>query len=85
MGDSKGVVTSDRVGAFADNRHFSYDGGETMEKRFIYILSNGWSYYSSFRDDSVYVVQRMKDWASQYVKKKVDSFYGDRYTGSMTS
>jgi len=84
IGDFRGVVTDGRVGAFASNKDYSYDGDESMKNGvFTYYEMEGWNYYNNFEDDSAYAVQKMEEWATQYVNVNVDPFYVDKYTGDM--
>ena len=85
IGGFKGVVTDGRVGAFASNKDYSYDGDSLMKNGvFTYYQMEGWNYYNNFEDDAAYAVQKMEDWASQYAGVSVDPFYVDKYTGDMT-
>ena len=85
IGGFKGVVTTGRVGAFASNKDYSYDGDNSMKNGvFTYYQMEGWNHYNNFEDDSAYAVQKMEDWASQYANVNVDPFYVDKYTGNMT-
>jgi len=87
IGGFKGIVTSGRVGAFASNKDYSYDGDSSMKNGvFTYYQMDGWNNHNfgNFEDDSAYAVQGMNDWASQYANVNVDPFYTDNYAGSMT-
>ena len=85
IGDFKGVVTDGRVGAFASNKDYSYDGDESMKNGvFTYYEMDGWNYYTNFEDDSAYAVQKMEEWAAGYAGVNVDPFYVDKYAGDMT-
>ncbi len=87
IGDFKGAVTDGRVGAFASNKDYSYDGDASMKNGvFTYYEMEGWDvqHFTNFEDDSAYAVQKMQDWASQYAGLKVSPFYVDRYAGDMT-
>jgi len=83
IGDFKGLVDSNRVGAFASNRRYSYDGDVTMQNGvFTYYQMIGWSSFNNFEGDGAYAVSQMKNWAS-IVHVPVDPFVQDRYTGNM--
>jgi len=84
IGGFKGVVTDGRVGAFASNKDYSYDGTSDMQNGvFTYYEMEGWNYYTNFEDDSAYAVQKMEEWAARYANVNVDPFYVDKYTGDM--
>jgi len=84
IGDFRGVVKEGRVGAFASNRDYSYDGTPDMQNGvFTYYQMEGWNYYISFEDDAAYAVQKMEEWASGYIGMNVDPFYVDSYQGDM--
>jgi len=83
IGDFQGLVTTNRVGAFASNNRYSYDGDSSMQNGvFTYYQMEGWTIYDNFEEDSAYAVQHMKAWAPRYIK--VDPFYIDQFTGSMS-
>lgn len=83
IGDFEGLVTNNRVGAFASNRRNSYDGDSSMQNGvFTYYQMQGWNSYNVFEDDSAYAVQGMKAWPSS-PRIKVDPFYVDQYSGDM--
>lgn len=84
IGDFRGVVKEGRVGAFASNRDYSYDGTADMKNGvFTYYQMEGWNFYISFEDDAAYAVQKMEEWASSYAGVNVDPFYVDSYSGDM--
>ncbi|MEA2053957.1 MAG: caspase family protein [Candidatus Thermoplasmatota archaeon] len=84
IGGFKGVVTDGRVGAFASNKDYAYDGDDSMKNGvFTYYQMEGWNTYNNFEDDAAYAVQEMEAWASQYANVNVDPFYVDKYTGDM--
>ena len=84
IGDFKGVVKDGRVGAFASNRDYSYDGTPDMKNGvFTYYQMEGWNYYTNFEDDAAYAVQKMEEWAAGYAGVKVDPFCVDSYSGDM--
>jgi hypothetical protein len=84
IGGFQGLVETNRVGAFASNTKYSYDGDETMGNGvFTYYQIEGWDSYDNFEDDAAYAVQGMHDWASQYVGLSVDPFYVDQFSGPM--
>ncbi|MDH7507206.1 MAG: caspase family protein [Candidatus Thermoplasmatota archaeon] len=83
IGDFKGLINNNRVGAFASNKKYSYDGDSTMQNGvFTYYQMLGWNYYNSFEEDGAYAVQQMKNWAS-VVHVAVDPFVKDNYVGLM--
>ena len=87
IGGFKGVVTDGRVGAFASNKDYSYDGTGNMGNGvFTYYQMDGWDnqHFTNFEDDAAYAVQKMEDWAAGYTGVSVDPFYVDKYTGDMT-
>lgn len=82
IGDFQGLVETNRVGAFASNTRYSYDGDSSMQNGvFTYYQMEGWTVYNAFEEDAAYAVQHMKDWAPRFVK--VDPFYVDQYAGAM--
>ena len=86
IGGFKGIVTDGRVGAFASNKDYSYDGTSDMKNGvFTFYQMDGWNVqqFTNFEDDAAYAVQEMEDWASQYAGVSVDPFYVDKYTGEM--
>ncbi len=84
IGDFKGLVKDGRVGAFASNKDYSYDGtGDMQNGVFTYYQMEGWNYYMSFEDDAAYAVQKMEEWASGYAGVNVDPFYVDAFAGDM--
>ena len=84
IGDFKGLVKDGRVGAFASNRDYSYDGTPDMQNGvFTYYQMEGWNQYASFEDDAAYAVQKMEEWASGYAGVNVDPFYVDAFAGDM--
>lgn len=83
IGDFQGLVTNNRVGAFASNNRNSYDGDSSMQNGvFTYYQMQGWNTYNVFEDDSAYAVQGMKAWPPS-PRIKVDPFYVDQYSGDM--
>ncbi|KYK22631.1 hypothetical protein AYK25_02410 [Thermoplasmatales archaeon SM1-50] len=85
IGDFKGLVDNNKVGAFASNRRFSYDGDATMKNGvFTYYQMDGWDNqnFDNFEDDGDYAVQQMKSWARNY-GIRVDPFVKDVYNGPM--
>lgn len=85
IGDFRGLVDNNKVGAFASNRKYSYDGDETMQNGvFTYYQMVGWysQNFDNFEDDGAYAVQQMKNWASS-VHVQVDPFIQDGYVGNM--
>jgi hypothetical protein len=82
IGDFQGLVKTNRVGAFASNNRYSYDGDSSMKNGvFTYYQMEGWDIYSNFEEDAAYAVQHMKDWAPRFIK--VDPFYVDQFAGAM--
>jgi hypothetical protein len=83
IGGMQGLIQTGRVGAFASNNRYSYDGDSTMKNGvFTYYQMVGWGAYNNFEEDSAYAVQYMKTWASTY-HVRVDPFYKDSFTGNM--
>ena len=83
IGDFQGLVETNRVGAFASDNSYSYDGtGDIDNGVFTYYQMLGWDSYTTFEDDANYAVQGMEDWASYY-SINVDPFYVDQFTGAM--
>ena len=84
IGGFQGLIETNRVGAFASNTRFSYDGDSSMKNGvFTYYQMIGWSIYDNFEEDAAYAVQYMQTWASTY-HVRVDPFYVDQFAGSMT-
>ena len=82
IGDFKGLIDNNKVGAFASNRRSSYDGDDVMKNGvFTYYQMEGWDIYDNFEEDATYAVQQMKNWAPPYIK--VDPFVQDSYSGPM--
>ncbi|MCD6513040.1 MAG: caspase family protein [Thermoplasmata archaeon] len=85
IGDFEKVVTNNRVGAFASDKDYSYDGTSGMNNGvFTYYEMDGWEHYNTFEQDSAYAVQKMEEWAAGYAGVNVDPFYVDNYAGDMT-
>ncbi len=85
IGDFKGLVDNNKVGAFASNRRLSYDGDATMQNGvFTYYQMDGWDNqnFNNFEDDGDYAVQQMNNWARNY-GIRVDPFVQDMYIGPM--
>ena len=85
IGDFKGLVDNNKVGAFASNRRYSYDGSAAMSNGvFTYYQMVGWDNqnFDNFEDDGNYAVQQMKNWARNY-GIRVDPFVQDMYSGPM--
>ncbi|MBC7081272.1 MAG: caspase family protein [Thermoplasmatales archaeon] len=83
IGDFQKAVITNRLGAFASNKQYSYDGDSTMKNGvFTYYQMEGWNFYNNFEQDSAYAVQKMKEWAKKYAIK-VDPFYVDNFTDYM--
>jgi len=83
IGDFQGLVTNNRVGAFASEDRSSYDGDSWMQNGvFTYYQMEGWNSYSDFEQDSIHAIQGMENWASSkgYI---VDPFHVDHFSGSM--
>lgn len=86
IGGFQGLVETNRVGAFASNTKYSYDGDGSMENGvFTYYQMDGWGNqnFDNFEDDATYAVLGMQDWASQYVGLSIDPFYVDQFSGPM--
>jgi len=83
IGGFKGLIQTNRVGAFASNSRYSYDGDSSMKNGvFTYYQMKGWVSYNNFEEDAAYAVQQMKTWASGY-HIQVDPFYADQFAGPM--
>lgn len=85
IGGFNGLIDSNRVGAFASNRRYSYDGiGDMNNGVFTYYEIEGWDdkNFDNFEDDGNYAVTEFKAWAKAY-RLRVDPFVTDAYTGSM--
>lgn len=83
IGDFQGLITANRVGAFASNNRYSYDGDASMQNGvFTYYQMEGWDIHTIFEDDSAYAVQEMKAWPPN-PRIRVDPFYVDQFAGSM--
>lgn len=83
IGDFQGLVDANRVGAFASNTRYSYDGDSSMQNGvFTYYQMEGWGIYNNFEEDAAYAVQEMKDWPPS-PRIKVDPFYVDQFAGPM--
>lgn len=83
IGDFQGLITPNRVGAFASKTRSSYDGDSSMQNGvFTYYQMEGWNSFDVFEDDSAYAVQQMKAWPPS-PRIKVDPFYIDQFTGDM--
>jgi hypothetical protein len=84
IGGFQGLIQTNRVGAFASNTKYSYDGDASMQNGvFTYYQMQGWNLYNNFEENAAYAVQQMKNWASTY-HIQVDPFYVDQFAGSMT-
>ena len=83
IGDFKKAISDGRIGAFASNKQYSYDVPELQNGVFTYYEMEGWNYYATFEEDSSYAVQKMGEWAEQYIGLNVDPFYVDSYSGDM--
>jgi hypothetical protein len=86
IGDFKGLVDNNKVGAFASNRRLSYDGDISMQNGvYTYYQMDGWDNqnFDNFEDDGSYAVSEMKSWARAR-RIKVDPFVQDMYSGPMT-
>lgn len=84
IGGFKDSVDTNRLGAYASNNQYSYDGDSSMKNGvFTYYQIEGWNIYDTFEEDSEYAIQGMNDWASQYLFVTVDPFYADQFDGYM--
>ena len=84
IGGFQGLIQTNRVGAFASDTKYSYDGDSSMKNGvYTYYQMVGWSIYDNFEEDAAYAIQHMQTWASTY-HVIVDPFYVDQYAGSMT-
>lgn len=83
IGGFQGLMETNRVGAFASNNDYSYDGDSTMKNGvFTYYQMEGWNLYSDFEQDANYAIQEFENWAASR-SVSVDPFYVDQYTGAM--
>jgi hypothetical protein len=85
IGNFRGLIDNNKVGAFASNRKLSYDGDLSMKNGvFTYYQMDGWDNqnFDNFEDDGAYAVQQMKNWASSK-PIRVDPFVEDSYPGDM--
>jgi hypothetical protein len=82
IGDFSGLITSNRVGAFASNNELSWETSEFENGVFTYYQMDGWNTYDNFEDDGTYAAGKMEDWASGY-GLTVDPFVDDNYDGYM--
>ena len=85
IGDFEGLIDNNKVGAFASDRRYSYDGDGSMQNGvYTYYQMVGWDNqnFDNFEDDGNYAVQMMKSWARAR-RIKVDPFVLDMYSGSM--
>ena len=83
IGDFQGLISSDRVGAFASDEEYSYETSEFENGVFTYYQMDGWDTYNNFEEDGTYAAGKMEDWASGY-GYTVDPFVEDNYDGPMT-
>jgi hypothetical protein len=82
IGDFSGLITSNRVGAFASNNELSWETSEFENGVFTYYQMDGWNTYDNFEQDGTYAVGKMEDWASDH-GYTVDPFVDDNYDGYM--
>jgi len=82
IGDFAGLITSNRVGAFASNNLYSWETSDLENGVFTYYQIEGWGTYDNFEQDGDYAVDKMEDWA-QDNGKTVDPFVDDNYYESM--
>jgi hypothetical protein len=83
IGDFQGLITSNRVGAFASNYESSYDGDSWMQNgAFTYYQMEGWNSNDNFEDDGTYAVNNYESWANAKGWAN-DAFIDDNYSGSM--
>ena len=86
IGDFQGLIDNNKVGAFASNRRYSYDGDSSMQNGvFTYYQMDGWDNqnFDNFEDDGNHAIQMMQSWAKAR-RIKVDPFVQDMYDGPMT-
>jgi len=84
IGGFQDSVSTNRIGAYGSNNLYSYEDPELQNGVFTYYQIEGWGTYDNFEGDSVYAIQGMEDWASQYYNINVDPFYVDNFAGDMS-
>ncbi|KYK22246.1 hypothetical protein AYK24_02530 [Thermoplasmatales archaeon SG8-52-4] len=82
IGDFQGLISSNRVGAFASNNEYSWETDELENGVYTYYQIEGWNIYDNFEQDGTYAVNKMLDWA-QDNGVTVDPFIDDNYDGYM--
>jgi len=82
IGDFQGLISNNRVGAFASNNEYSWETDELENGVFTYYQIEGWNTYDNFEQDGTYAVDKMLDWAQDY-GVTVDPFIDDNYDGYM--
>ncbi|MFW6120952.1 MAG: caspase family protein [Petrotogales bacterium] len=82
IGDFQGLISSNRVGAFASNNEYSYETSEFKNGVFTYYQMEGWNTYDNFEQDGNYAADQMIAWASDS-GYTVDPFVEDNYDGYM--
>jgi len=83
IGGFQDSVTTNRIGAYGSTNQYSWEDSELENGVFTYYQIEGWETYDNFEEDSIYAIQGMEDWASQYYGLTVDPFYVDSYAGDM--
>jgi len=78
IGDFQGLISSNRVGAFASNNELSWETSEFENGVFTYYQMDGWNTYDNFQQDGTYAAGKMEDWASEH-GYTVDPFVEDNY------
>jgi hypothetical protein len=82
IGDFQGLISSNRVGAFASDNESSWETSALENGVFTYYQMEGWGTYNNFEQDGNYAVTKMEEWASG--SYTVDPFVKDNYDGFMT-
>lgn len=83
IGGMQTLIENGRVGAFASNQHYSYDGDSWMRNgAFTYYQMEGWDIYDNFEEDGYYAESNMESWAAAK-GWDADPFVKDMYSGPM--
>lgn len=82
IGDFQGLVTSNRVGAFASDNEYSWETSEFQNGVFTYYEMEGWGIYESFEQDGNYADGKTTDWVQNH-GYPADPFVKDNYDGDM--
>ena len=82
IGDFDGLITTERVGAFASNNEYSWETSEFENGVFTYYQIDGWNSKDNFEQDGSYAATKMTDWADDN-GYTVDPFVKDNFDGYM--